>query len=207
MWYNLFRNLKGGKRVMKYVIVLCQGIATNGGISPQTKQFIRFVLDKGMSMQTDVGKIIVSGGYKDKNGNIEADTAKKYLRLCHVAMVDPQCVATIFFMGKFAFERSSSFKKCGNISNLVESRKLILSELNLGDEIIIITSRPSVFRTMWAAVRVFPNQQIKILGQKMVYGGNVQFRYSNKLIFWIWNFILTIATITYLFLSPIRNEK
>lgn len=192
---------------MKYIIVLCQGISTSGGISPQTKQLIRFVLDKGMSMQIDVGKIIVSGGYKDRHGNIEADTAKKYLRLCHAAMVDPQCVATIFFMGDFIFERKSSFKKCGNISNLIESRQLIKTELGLGDEVIIVTSQPSVFRTRWAAQRVFPNQKITILGQKMVYGNNVQSRYNNKLVFAIWNFILAIATIVYLLLSPIQNEK
>jgi len=192
---------------MKYIIVLCQGISTSGEVSPQTKQLIRFVLDKGMSTQIDVGKIIVSGGYRDKNGNIEADTAKKYLRLCHAAMVDPQCVTTIFFMDSFIFERSSSFKKGGNISNLVESRKIIQAELGLGDEIISITSKPCAFRTMWAARRVFPEQKIKIIGQKMIYGNNVQFRNSNELIFWIWNFILTIATIVYLFLSPIQNEK
>ena len=192
---------------MKYIIVLCQGISTSGEVSPQTKQFIRFVLDKGLSMKTDVNKVIISGGYRDKNGNIEADTAKKYLRLCHAAMVDPQCVAAIFFMGDFIFERKSSFKKCGNISNLVESRKLIKTELGLGDEVVIITSQPSVFRTRWAAQRVFPNQKIKILGQKMVYGNNVQSRYNNKLVFAIWNFILTIATIVYLLLSPIQNEK
>jgi len=194
---------------MKYIIVLCQGISTSGEVSPQTKQLIRFVLDKGMSTQIDVGKIIVSGGYRDKNGNIEADTAKKYLRLCHAAMVDPQCVTTIFFMDSFIFERSSSFKKGGNISNLVESRKLIKTELGLGDEIIIVTSQPSVFRTRWIAQRVFPNQKIKIIGQKMIYGKNVQLRYNNKLVFDIWNIVLSIATIVYLFLSPIklmRNE-
>lgn len=187
----------------KIFICLCQGLSKTGKISPQTQEV--FLKMTELSPAQKPGFVVISGGYKHKNGATEAASVIDFMsqnRNLHPSIKNIE-------RADLLVENSSTMKKGGTISNLKETKTRIEStilnfnkticscptlEKYMDYRVVVFTSKLTTYRTTLVANKIFGKENVSVVGVEVPFGGNIQTRYSSRTNFILWNWMLNIAT-------------
>lgn len=187
----------------KFFVVLCQGLSETGKISPQTQNVFLKMTELFPTQKPDL--VIISGGYKHKNGATEAASVIDFMsqnRNIHPSIKNIE-------RADLLVENSSTMKKGGTISNLKETKTRIEStilnfnkticscptlEKYMDYRVVVFTSKLTTYRTTLVANKIFGKEKVSVVGVEVPFGGNIQTRYSSRAYFILWNWMLNIAT-------------
>lgn len=187
----------------KIFICLCQGLSKTGKISPQTQEV--FLKMTELSPAQKPGFVVISGGYKHKNGATEAASVIDFMSQNRNLYPSIKNIERT----NLSVESSSTMKKGGNISNLKEVKahiKGIILNLDktthaypnlmkhMDYRVVIFTSKLTTYRTTLVANKIFSKENVSVVGVEVPFGGNIQTRYSSRTNFILWNWMLNIAT-------------